>query len=74
MLGRPVRVSIGVNDEVVAILVHVDDIKFAATKETADSVVEDLNKRLPTKHLGGGLGSCSGAREGVRYSLSHRTA
>ena len=42
-----------VNDEVVAMLVvHVDDIKFAATKEITDSVVADLNKRFPTKHLG----------------------
>ena len=51
MLGRPVRVS--VNDEVVAMLVvHVDDIKITATKEITDSVVADLNKRFPTKHLG----------------------
>ena len=42
-----------VNDEVVAMLVvHVDDIKIAATKEITDSVVADLNKRFPTKHLG----------------------
>ena len=42
-----------VNDEVVAMLVvHVDDIKIAATKEITDSVVADLNKRFSTKHLG----------------------
>ena len=42
-----------VNDEVVAMLVvHVDDTKIAATKEITDSVVADLNKGLPTKHLG----------------------
>ena len=42
-----------VNDEVVAMLVvHVGDIKIAATKEIKDSVVADLNKRFPTKHLG----------------------
>ena len=42
-----------VNDEVVAMLVvHVDDIKITATKEITDSVVADLNKRFPTKHLG----------------------
>ena len=41
------------NDAVVAMLVvHVDDIKIAATKEVTDSVVADLNKRFPTKHLG----------------------
>ena len=34
-----------VNDEVVAMLVvHVDDIKIAATKEITDSAVADLNK------------------------------
>ena len=42
-----------VNDEIVATLVvRVDDIKIAATKEITDSVVADLNKRFPTKHLG----------------------
>ena len=42
-----------VNDEVVAMLVvHVNDIKIAATKEITNSVVADLNKRFPTKHLG----------------------
>ena len=41
------------NDEVVAMMVvHVDDIKIAATKEVTDSVVVALNKRFPTKHLG----------------------
>ena len=41
------------NDAVVAMLVvHVDDIKIAATKGVTDSVVADLNKRFPTKHLG----------------------
>ena len=41
-----------VNDEVAAMLVvYVDDIKIAATKEITDSVVADLNKRFPTKHL-----------------------
>ena len=41
------------NDEVVAMLVvHVDGVKIAATKEITDSVVADLNKRFPTKHLG----------------------
>ena len=40
------------NDAVVAMLVvHVDDIKIAATEEVAYSVVADLNKRFPTKHL-----------------------
>lgn len=34
------------------LVVHVDDIKIAATKEITDSVVADLNKRFPTKHLG----------------------
>ena len=42
-----------VKDEVVAMLVvHVDDIKIAATKEITDSLAADLNKRSPTKHLG----------------------
>ena len=42
-----------VNDEVAAMLVvHVDEIKIAATKEITDSVVADVNKRFPTKHLG----------------------
>ena len=42
-----------VDDEVAAMLVvHVDGIKIAATKEITDSVVADLNKRFPTKHLG----------------------
>ena len=41
------------NGAVVAMLVvHVDDIKIAATKEVMDSVVADLNNRFPTKHLG----------------------
>ncbi|CAM9351520.1 unnamed protein product, partial [Laminaria digitata] len=41
------------NEVVVAMLVvHVDDIKIAATKEVTDSVVAKLNKRFPTKHLG----------------------
>ena len=40
------------NDEVVAMLVvHVDDIKIAATKEITESVVADVNKRFPTKRL-----------------------
>ena len=39
--------------EVAAMLVvHVDDIKIAATKEITNSVGADLNKRFPTKHLG----------------------
>ena len=42
------------NGEVVPMLVvHVDDIKIAATKKVTDSVVAGLNKRFPTKHLGG---------------------
>ena len=42
-----------VNDEVVAMLVvHVDDIKIAATKEITDSIVAHLNKKFPTKPLG----------------------
>ena len=42
-----------VNDEVVAVLVvHVDYINIAATKEITDAVVADLNKIFPTKHLG----------------------
>ena len=41
------------NDAVVAMLVvHVDGIKIAATKEVTDSVVADLNTRFPTKYLG----------------------
>ena len=41
------------NDAVVAMLVvHVDDITIAATEEVTDSVVADLSKRFPTKHLG----------------------
>ena len=41
------------NDEVVAMLViHVYDIKIAATMEIMDSAVADLNKRFPAKHLG----------------------
>ena len=39
-------------DAVVAVLVvHVDDIKIAATKEVTDAVVAELNKRFPIKHL-----------------------
>ena len=34
------------------LVVHADDIKVAATKEIADSVVEEFNKDFPTKHLG----------------------
>ena len=42
-----------VNDEVAAMLVaHVDDIKIAATNDITDSVVADVNKTFPTKHLG----------------------
>ena len=42
-----------VDDEVAAMLVvHVDDIKITATKEITESVVADLNKRFPTKHIG----------------------
>ena len=42
-----------VNDEVVTMLVvHVDDIKIAATKGITDSVVADLSKTLSTNHLG----------------------
>ena len=49
----PCVLRLMVNDEVVAMLVvHVDDIKIAATKDITDSVVADLNKRFPTKHLG----------------------
>ena len=41
------------NDAVVAMLVvHVDGIKIAATKEATDAVVADLKKRFLTKHLG----------------------
>ena len=40
------------NDAVVAMLVVHVDIKIAATKEVTESVVADLNKRFPTKHLG----------------------
>ena len=32
--------------------VHVDDFKIAVTKEITDSVEADLNKKIPTKHLG----------------------
>ncbi|CAN0529103.1 unnamed protein product [Scytosiphon promiscuus] len=43
-----------VNDEVVVmVVVHVDDIKIAATKEIPDLVLADLNKRFPMKQLGG---------------------
>ena len=42
-----------VNDEVLAMLVvHVNDMKIAATREFTDSVVTDINRRFPTKHLG----------------------
>ena len=42
-----------VNDGVVAMsVVQVDDIKIAVTKEITDSVEADLNKKIPTKHLG----------------------
>ena len=42
-----------VNDEVVAMLVvHVDDINIAATKEMTNTIVSDINERFPTKHLG----------------------
>ena len=42
-----------VNGAVAAmVVVRVDDIKIAATKKIVDSVVADLNKRFPTKHLG----------------------
>ena len=41
------------NDADVAFLVfHVDDIKIAATEDVTDSVVDDVNKRFPTNHLG----------------------
>ena len=36
-----------VKDEVVAMVVHVDDIKIAATKEIKDSVVVDLKQDIP---------------------------
>ena len=52
-LVDPCVLRLMVNDELAAMLVvHVDDIKIAATKEITDSVVADLNKRFPTKHLG----------------------
>ena len=42
-----------VDDEVVAMLVvRMNDIKIAATKEMTDSIVADIHKRLRTKHLG----------------------
>ena len=42
-----------VNDEVVDMLVvHVDGTKIVVTKEITDSVVEDLNKKFPAKHIG----------------------
>lgn len=34
------------------LVVHVGDIKIAATKEATDSIVAELNKRFPAKHLG----------------------
>ena len=41
------------NVQVVArLVVHVVDIKIAATKEVTDLVVADLNKTFPTKRLG----------------------
>ena len=50
-------------DAAVAMLVvHVDDIKIAATEEVTDSVVSDLNRRFLTKHLGEVV-------EGVRLML-----
>ena len=51
-LADPCVFRLVVNNEVAAMLVvHVDDIKIAATKEITDSVVADLSKRFPTKHL-----------------------
>ena len=35
------------------LVLHVDGIKAAATKEITESVMEDLNKRVPTKHDAG---------------------
>lgn len=52
-LVDPCMVQVMVSVEIVAIrVVHVDDIKIKATKEITDSVVADVNKRFPTKHLG----------------------
>ena len=52
-LVEPCVFRLMVNDEVVAVLVvHVDYINIAATKEITDAVVADLNKIFPTKHLG----------------------
>ena len=52
-LEEPCVFRLMVNDPVVAMLVvHVDDIKITATKEITDSVVEDLNKKFPAKHIG----------------------
>ena len=52
-LEDPCVFGLIVNDEVVTMLVvHVDDIKIAATKRITDSVVADLSKTLSTNHLG----------------------
>ena len=32
---------------------HVDDIKIAATEKVTDVIAGALNRRFPTKHLGG---------------------
>ena len=41
-----------VNDEVVAMLVvHVDDINIAATKEMTNTIVSDINERLSLIHI-----------------------
>ena len=53
LLVDPCVFRLMVNDEVAAMLVvHVDDMKIAATKQITDSVVADLDKGFPTKHLG----------------------
>ena len=53
-----------VDGDVVAMLVvHVDDIKIAAPKEITDSVVADINKRFPKKHLGEATWYVHGGRD-----------
>ena len=51
-LVDPCVVRLMSNDVGAMLVVHVDDIKIAATKEVTDAVGADLNKRFPTTHLG----------------------
>ena len=52
-LIHPCVFRLMLSDTVVATLVvHVDDVKIAATEEVTDSAVTDLNKRFSIKRLG----------------------